>query len=589
LKFLNYGEILWFMKKHAVIVLAHEVVSPDSIRKDRAEELDRVTIDCLREGWEPSEGDHSHSIYYAKDGFQLFRFLLEGFPGENADDPPDWVHVIGGGVVFPKGQSGWRDFATQFADPSLSFFDSMIQDLPPQASCMTHLMNRKKGDRNRVYFHPQWLSIKWQWWIENLGKLKEFYLERPQVRSTYVASEEYIHTGYTPIFMYKAGHFESSEPTVEIPCSKDLDGIAWTDLFVLSTLEAGGWIHNLSEQCRGLKHFLYTDVEEKIDIADNYLSFQPGRDSAKRRFQRDLGHMKESLFLTSRAGSQLKGVCEIPSPEDDGYLLEAMKSQKMSRFLEKQLLDVPGLVSLTESSTTVELPCSNGSLQQQKDRSEASDRAAFIHEGKQRLQYEQLGSITNCIENWFEECESIFTADLFVPHRAGNYAEGWKSFVLHGLGYDKSSGAQKYGFTEQEAPYEFTEEAKRFAPSICEFFSSIEGVVDTLGLDASTIQQPLRFGRVRIMLLESGGFIAPHNDTPGLNYSPRNPGAVNISINHPEGCHFFSWKGKKVSAETGSAVLPFHSGAAFRVNVSCAHSVINNSDQNRYHLILHFR
>ncbi len=81
------------------------------------------------------------------------------------------------------------------------------------------------------------------------------------------------------------------------------------------------------------------------------------------------------------------------------------------------------------------------------------------------------------------------------------------------------------------------------------------------------------YARVRFMLLEAHGSIDYHKDT---EYSVL--GAVNIALsNHPE-CKWH-WK--------DGESLAFKPGEAYAMNISYEHSVINNSDEDRYHLIIH--
>jgi len=82
-----------------------------------------------------------------------------------------------------------------------------------------------------------------------------------------------------------------------------------------------------------------------------------------------------------------------------------------------------------------------------------------------------------------------------------------------------------------------------------------------------------RYGRVRFMLLEAGGSIDFHKDTeyPVL-------AAINIALsNHPE-CKWH-WK--------DGESLAFKPGESYAMNLSYEHSVVNNSNEDRYHIIIH--
>ena len=86
------------------------------------------------------------------------------------------------------------------------------------------------------------------------------------------------------------------------------------------------------------------------------------------------------------------------------------------------------------------------------------------------------------------------------------------------------------------------------------------------------------------MELESGGMIQPHSDAPG-----RLPGEkdldmlefgvpINVAITQPSYCFM---------TLVGYGTIPFQEGKAFIINIRNFHSVINNSDENRIHLIAH--
>jgi hypothetical protein len=83
------------------------------------------------------------------------------------------------------------------------------------------------------------------------------------------------------------------------------------------------------------------------------------------------------------------------------------------------------------------------------------------------------------------------------------------------------------------------------------------------------------FQRVRVMCLEPKGWIGVHKDydIPGL-------GPSNISITQPENCAFYM---------QGAGVIPFDPGQAHCLDVSNLHAVINDSDEPRYHLIIHHK
>jgi hypothetical protein len=76
------------------------------------------------------------------------------------------------------------------------------------------------------------------------------------------------------------------------------------------------------------------------------------------------------------------------------------------------------------------------------------------------------------------------------------------------------------------------------------------------------------------MLMEPGGFIAPHRDNPKSSPSA----AVNISFNNPPNC--------RLTPEVGT--VPFRDvGSVFLFNNHYQHAVHNDSNTDRFHIIVH--
>ena len=76
------------------------------------------------------------------------------------------------------------------------------------------------------------------------------------------------------------------------------------------------------------------------------------------------------------------------------------------------------------------------------------------------------------------------------------------------------------------------------------------------------------------MLLEPQGYITPHEDSEEHRLAP-----TNIALNNPEGCNF-KMKGHK-------GFLPFAPGKSLLLDVGNTHAVYNNSNEDRYHIIVH--
>lgn len=145
----------------------------------------------------------------------------------------------------------------------------------------------------------------------------------------------------------------------------------------------------------------------------------------------------------------------------------------------------------------------------------------------------------------------------FVPHRTDG-AHGWFSLCLHGISSVHTASHSHYGFTDQDAPYDWTDICK-LCPITHEFFR------DTFGYIA--------YARLRFMLLAPGGYVMPHSDATVDHLN-----AVNIALNNPAGCDF-------VMEDVG--VVPFTDGQAMMLSLSRQHIVWNRSNEDRYHIIVH--
>ena len=159
------------------------------------------------------------------------------------------------------------------------------------------------------------------------------------------------------------------------------------------------------------------------------------------------------------------------------------------------------------------------------------------------------------------ECRNV--DHLYFDHRSqdkkkGYGHQGWQSLTLHGIDKHKTEHYTKYGFnTLEEANYHWTDVCE-LVPNLYKFLSGLPYKL---------------FDRVRIMRLAPYGYIMPHSDGKGRIFSP-----LNIAINNPNNCHFvFKDKG----------IVPFEAGSGMIIDVARDHIVINNSNEVRYHIIVH--
>lgn len=148
---------------------------------------------------------------------------------------------------------------------------------------------------------------------------------------------------------------------------------------------------------------------------------------------------------------------------------------------------------------------------------------------------------------------------LLVDHR-DEYGEnrGWKSFCIHGKSLTETQ------HRDDDRPFQWIPEIEALMPVTVRFLKS-------LGIGS--------YQRVRVMALEPKGYIHLHRDLrPGETKSYNELGPINISITQPEGCDFIikDW-----------GIIPFQPGDAYMPCISRWHAVVNNSDEIRYHIIIH--
>lgn len=118
------------------------------------------------------------------------------------------------------------------------------------------------------------------------------------------------------------------------------------------------------------------------------------------------------------------------------------------------------------------------------------------------------------------------------------------------------------GHCEDSRPYQWIPEVERLMPNTVNFFKN-------WGIGS--------YQRVRVMAVDPQGYVSLHRD---LNSGQENNflGPINIAITQPDDCHF-------VLKDWGE--IPFQSGDAFMPDVNNWHAVVNNSNQTRYHIIVH--
>lgn len=149
----------------------------------------------------------------------------------------------------------------------------------------------------------------------------------------------------------------------------------------------------------------------------------------------------------------------------------------------------------------------------------------------------------------------------YVPHRTHESHKGWSSLVIHGISSVHTESSHSYGYTDETAPWRWTD-VSTLCPIISKFFR--------------THFDYTRYYRIRIMKLSPGGYVWPHRDS--ISEDENHIGPINIALNNPDECKFYM---------DNIGYLPWQAGRAIKLNLYNIHCVYNNSNEDRYHIIVH--
>ncbi len=157
--------------------------------------------------------------------------------------------------------------------------------------------------------------------------------------------------------------------------------------------------------------------------------------------------------------------------------------------------------------------------------------------------------------------EAFALIDKFTPHRSDDYSHnGWESLTIHGLGAYKHENFDTYGYKngkEASNDYVWTEIADR-CPTTTKWLQEVFPCN--------------KYGRVRFMLLRAGGKIDLHKDS-----SVKLIENINVALNNPKGCKWIWGDGEELIMEEGGT---------YAMNLYYEHSVVNNSNEDRMHMII---
>jgi hypothetical protein len=157
--------------------------------------------------------------------------------------------------------------------------------------------------------------------------------------------------------------------------------------------------------------------------------------------------------------------------------------------------------------------------------------------------------------------EAFALIDRFTPHRSGDYGhDGWESLTLHGLGWDKHENWSDYGYKKgKDASNDM-------------YWTEIADLCPITTKWLKEVFPSNKYGRVRFMLLRAGGNISMHKDS-----SIKLIENINVALNNPTGCKWVWGDGEELIMEQGGV---------YAMNLYYYHSVVNNSNEDRMHMII---
>ena len=163
-------------------------------------------------------------------------------------------------------------------------------------------------------------------------------------------------------------------------------------------------------------------------------------------------------------------------------------------------------------------------------------------------------------ESMLKKAKKVSEYYQIKSYKKGPFADkDWFGVCLHGLSFDKTFTYFHYGYnSHDDAPYDWTE-ISPLCPVTKNYFK--------------TVFPYEKYFRIKFMLLKAGGKIMPHVDDDINKLSN-----INVALNQPDNC-MMKFSEKK-------ELVPWEPGAAFMLNLSKEHAVFNNSNTDRYHMII---
>lgn len=163
------------------------------------------------------------------------------------------------------------------------------------------------------------------------------------------------------------------------------------------------------------------------------------------------------------------------------------------------------------------------------------------------------------------EAKIIDEKGLIPTYNDGNN-QGWAAVTLFGISSDSTSPPEVYGYNS------YSEARAAGALKWTE-------IADECPITANFFKNDFhykKYSRIRFMILRPGGVIRWHNDVDEGEEPDFNLSVVNISLTNPDKCYFNM-------GHWGN--IPITDGCMWWFGNNHYHTVVNMSDETRYHMI----
>lgn len=161
--------------------------------------------------------------------------------------------------------------------------------------------------------------------------------------------------------------------------------------------------------------------------------------------------------------------------------------------------------------------------------------------------------------NFDVPCEEIYKEyysikDNLVIHRPEDGHKDWCAMTLYGVSSSSTNSHWEYGLKQKK---KITDIGSK-CPKTLEWVMSLPYA---------------RIDDVRYLVIKPKGYIAEHVDVEECNWLE----PLNVSITYPVGSKFLM----------KNELVPYKPGVSMVLNIHYPHSVVNNSDEERLHLVVH--